>query len=91
MAYLRSIAPHRQNQVMNAPHIERRELAPRLEVQVRVMSGEPGASMRLNRYFRLTERGLGELLTFDKQSNIRRATRLASRKLRREFCDAACV
>jgi hypothetical protein len=30
-------------------------------------------------------------LTFDKQSNIRRATRLASRKLRREFCDAACV
>jgi hypothetical protein len=31
------------------------------------------------------------LLTFDKQSNIRRATRLASRKLRREFCDAACV
>jgi hypothetical protein len=34
---------------------------------------------------------LAELLTFDKQSNIRRATRLASRKLRREFCDAACV
>jgi alkylation response protein AidB-like acyl-CoA dehydrogenase len=34
---------------------------------------------------------LRQLLTFDKQSNIRRATRLASRKLRREFCDAACV
>jgi hypothetical protein len=32
-----------------------------------------------------------DLLTFDKQSNIKRATRLASRKLRREFCDAACV
>jgi hypothetical protein len=30
------------------------------------------------------------LLTFDKQSNIRRATRLASRKLRREFCDSVC-
>jgi pimeloyl-ACP methyl ester carboxylesterase len=33
-----------------------------------------------------TQRRL-KLLTFD----IRRATRLASRKLRREFCDAACV
>jgi hypothetical protein len=61
MADLR-IAPHRQNQIMNAPLIERRALAPRLEVQVRVVSGDPGASVRLTRYFRLTERGLGELV-----------------------------
>jgi hypothetical protein len=47
---------------MNAPLVERRELAPRLEVQVRVVSGEPGAPMRPTRYFRLTERGLGELV-----------------------------
>jgi hypothetical protein len=42
---------------MNAPLVERRE--PRLEVQVRVVSGEPGAPMWLTRYFKLTERGLG--------------------------------
>jgi len=48
---------------MNAPLVERRGLAPRLEVQVRVVSGDhrvtkkPGA-----RYFSLTERGLGELV-----------------------------
>jgi hypothetical protein len=47
---------------MNAPLVERRELAPRLEVQVRVVSGDPGAPMRLTRYFRVTERGLGELV-----------------------------
>jgi hypothetical protein len=47
---------------MNAPLIERRELAPRLEAQVRAVSAEPGAPMRLTRYFRLTERGLGELV-----------------------------
>jgi hypothetical protein len=39
---------------MNAPLIERRELAPRLEAQVRAVSAEPGAPMRLTRYFRLT-------------------------------------
>jgi hypothetical protein len=33
---------------------------------------------------------ISELLVFDKQSNIRRATRLVSRKLRREFCGAVC-
>jgi hypothetical protein len=47
---------------MNAPLVERRELAPRLEVQVRVVGGDSGAPMRLTRYFRLTERGLGELV-----------------------------
>jgi hypothetical protein len=46
---------------MYAPLVERRELAPRLEVQVRVVSGDPGAPMRLTRYFHITERGLGEL------------------------------
>jgi hypothetical protein len=46
---------------MNAPLIERRELAPRVEVQVRVVGGDPGVP-RLTRYFRLTERGLGELV-----------------------------
>lgn len=47
---------------MAEPVVEHRELAPRLEVQVRVVSGDPGAPMRLTRYFRLTERGLGELV-----------------------------
>ena len=47
---------------MTAPLVERRELAPRLEVQIRVVSGEPGGPMRLTRYFRLTGRGLGELV-----------------------------
>jgi hypothetical protein len=47
---------------MNAPLIERRELAPRLEVQVRIVGGDPGAPMRLTRYFRITERGMGELV-----------------------------
>jgi hypothetical protein len=47
---------------MNAPLVERRELAPRLEVQVRVVGGDSGAPMRLTRYFSLTERGLGELV-----------------------------
>ncbi|HEV7911061.1 MAG TPA: hypothetical protein VGP28_08240 [Methylocella sp.] len=69
------LAPHRQKafvrgivgklgvantspeELMNAPLVERRE--PRLEVQVRVVSGEPGAPMWLTRYFKLTERGLG--------------------------------
>jgi hypothetical protein len=46
---------------MNAPLVEHRELTPRVEVQVRVVSGEPGAPMRFTRYFRLTEHGLGEL------------------------------
>ena len=46
---------------MNTPLIERRELAPRLEVQVRVVGGDPGTPVRLSRYFRLTERGMGEL------------------------------
>jgi hypothetical protein len=41
---------------------ERRELAPPLEVQVRVVGGDPGTPMRLSRYFRLTERGMGELV-----------------------------
>jgi hypothetical protein len=49
-------------ELMNASLVERRERAPRLEVQVRVVSGDPGAPMRLTRYFRLTERGLGELV-----------------------------
>ncbi len=47
---------------MNAPFIERRELSPRVEVQIRVVSGMPGAPMRLTRHFRLTERGVGELV-----------------------------
>jgi hypothetical protein len=47
---------------MREPLVERRELAPRLEVQVRVVSGEPGGPMRLTRYFRLTECGLSELV-----------------------------
>ena len=42
--------------------VERRDLAPRLEVHVRVVNGEPGAPLRLSRYFRLTERGLRELV-----------------------------
>jgi hypothetical protein len=47
---------------MRKPLVEHRELAPRVEVQVRVLSGAPGAPMRPTRYFRLTERGLGELV-----------------------------
>jgi hypothetical protein len=50
-----------QELMMREPLVEHRELAPRLEVQVRVVSGEPGAPMRFTRYFSLTERGLGEL------------------------------
>jgi hypothetical protein len=48
---------------MNAPLNERRELAPRLEVQVRIVGGDPGAPMRLTPYFKLTERGLGALVS----------------------------
>jgi hypothetical protein len=42
---------------MREPLVERRELAPRLEVQVRVVSDEPGGPMRLTRYFGLPSAG----------------------------------
>jgi hypothetical protein len=59
-------------ELMNASLVERRERAPRVEVQVHVVSGEPGAPMRLTRYFSLTERGLGALVACDAAGGVGR-------------------